>query len=162
MAVLDSSVLIPLAWVGRLDLLYEVFSDLETTDDVQAEVLEPGKRGTAALRTFLDEVSVHESPSRADELAELEGIAAADAGVILLADERDTILLTNDKGLVQVAKSHGIECWWLTTVLLKAVKDGIMSGSEGSDLLYDLVDQGLNLHPKVYAQVQRQLDELDD
>jgi len=31
-----------------------------------------------------------------------------------------------------------------------------------SDLLYDFVDEGTNLHPQVYAQVQKKLRELGD
>jgi hypothetical protein len=30
------------------------------------------------------------------------------------------------------------------------------------DLLYDLINEGMNLHPKVYSQVQKRLRELGD
>lgn len=87
----------------------------------------------------------------------LEGIAVADASVTLLADEEGTALLANDKALIEVARSHGVECWWVTTVLLKCVNDGIVTSTEASDVLYDLVNEGMNLHPKV----QRKFDEID-
>lgn len=160
MVVVDSSALIPLAWVGRLDLVSTAFDDIRTTEEVREEVLTEGKRGTAMLDEFLAEVAVHETPDAADEVASMEGIAVADASVILLAAADEEILLANDKGLIEVARSHGVECWWVTTLLLRCAKEGDLTAEEATDLLYDLVDEGMNLHPKVYTQVQKKLREL--
>ena len=162
MVVVDSSALIPLAWVGRLDLITRCFDDVRTTADVVDEVLVEGKRGTAVLESFVDDVTVHDRPPRAEEIARLEGIATTDASVILLADETETLLLANDRGLIEVARSHDVDCWWLTTLLLKCAKEDVLTADEATDLLYDLVDEGMNLHPKIYTQVQKKLDELGD
>ncbi|WP_394739876.1 hypothetical protein [Natronococcus roseus] len=162
MVVVDSSALIPLAWVGRLDLISATFDEIRTTEAVRAEVLIEGKRGTAALEAFLEDGSISETPPEAADVASLEGVAVADASVILLAGDDDSILLANDKGLIDVARTHGVDCWWVTTLLLKCAKDGTVSATEASGVLYDLVDQGMNLHPKVYAQVQQKLEELGD
>ena len=162
MAVVDSSALIPLAWVGRLDLISTTFDDVRTTEAVQEEVLTEGKRGTAALDEFLAYVTVHDTPATAEEVASMEGIAVADASVILLAEADEEILLANDKGLTVVARSHGVECWWVTTLLLSCTKDGNLTADEATDVLYDLVDEGMNLHPQVYAQVQKKLRELGE
>jgi predicted nucleic acid-binding protein len=162
MVVVDSSALIPLAWVGRLDLVSTAFDDIRTTEDVRAEVLADGKRGTAPLDVFLTDVTVHDTPARAEEVASMEGIAVTDASVILLAADDETLLLANDKGLIEVARSHGVECWWVTTLLLSATKEGDLTANEATGLLYDLVDEGMNLHPKVYSQVQKKLRELGD
>lgn len=160
MVVVDSSALIPLAWVGRLDLISATFDEIRTTDRVRDEVLTEGKRGTASLKSFLDDVPIRETPPEAEQVASLEGVAVADASVILLADEGEELLLANDKGLIAVARSHGVECWWVTTLLLKCTKEGVLTATEANDVLYDLVDSGINLHPKVYSQVQQKLREL--
>ena len=162
MVVVDSSVLIPLAWVGRLDLISTAFDDVRTTEEVQEEVLTEGKRGTAALDEFLADAVVHDTPAGAEEVASMEGIAVADASVILLAEADEEILLANDKGLIEVARSHGVECWWVTTLLLSCTKDGNLTADEATDVLYDLVDEAMNLHPQVYAQVQKKLRELGE
>ncbi|MEF8787152.1 MAG: hypothetical protein V5A45_14565 [Haloarculaceae archaeon] len=162
MVVVDSSALIPLAWVGRLDLISTAFEDIRTTEEVREEVLTEGKRGTAALDEFLEGVAVHNTPAAADEVASMEGITVADASVILLAEDDEEVLLANDKGLIEVARSHGVECWWVTTLLLSCTKEGDLTADEATNLLYDLVDEGVNLHPKVYAQVQKKLRELGD
>ncbi|WP_262177556.1 hypothetical protein [Haloarcula laminariae] len=162
MAVVDSSALIPLARIGRLDLISAIFDELRTTHQVRDEVLAEGKRGTAALATFFDDVSICEMPTDTETVASLEGIAVADASVILLADEGEEVLLANDKGLIEVARSHGVECWWVTTLLLKCTKEGVLTATEATDVLYDLVDAGMNLSPQVYTQVQRKLRELGE
>ncbi|WP_435196675.1 hypothetical protein [Natronomonas sp. EA1] len=160
MVVIDSSASIPLAWVGRLDLVTAVFDDVRTTEAVRDEVLTEGNRGTAALKAFLEDVSLSETPPDAEGIATLEGIAVTDASVILLAETDETVLLANDRALIEVARSHGVDCWWVTTLLLKCTKAGVLTGDEASDLLYDLVDEGMNLHPRVYSQVQKKLREL--
>lgn len=159
MVVVDSSALIPLSWVGRLDLLAETFDEIHTTQEVNREVVTEGKRGASALRTFLEGVTIHPTPDEARSTAELEGIAIADASIILLADDLSAVLLANDKGLIEVAKTQGIECWWVTTLLLKATKAGTLTADEANDVLYELVDNGMNLHPRVYARVQQALEE---
>lgn len=162
MVVVDSSALIPLAWVGRLGLVSTAFEDVRTTAAIRDEVLVEGTRGTAALEEFLTDVSVHEPPADADDVASMEGIAVADASVILLAANTEELLLENDKGLIEVARSHGVECWWVTTLLLNCTKEGDLTADDATDVLYDLVDGGMNLHPKVYTQVQKQLRELGE
>lgn len=162
MVVVDSSALIPLAWVGRLDLLQAIFDTARTTTAVKREVLIAGKRGTAVLDAFLDNVVIHESPSNAEKVASLDGITVADASVILMAENEAEILLANDKGLITVAQSHDVECWWVTTLLLKCTKEEILTTTGSIDILYDLVDEGMNLHPKVYTKIQKQLREIGD
>jgi predicted nucleic acid-binding protein len=162
MVVVDSSALIPLAWVGRLDLIPTAFDEIRTAEEVREEVLAEGKRGTVTLEKFLADVAVHDTPARAAEVASMEGIAVADASVILLAEADEEVLLANDRGLVEVARSHGVDCWWVTTLLLSCTKEGELTADGATDLLYDLVDEGMNLHPKVYSQVQKRLRELGD
>lgn len=162
MVVVDSSALLPLAWVGRLELVTESFADIHTIDVVREEVLIEGKRGTASLERFLDSVEVHPTPSAAEEVAQLEGVATTDAGVILLAADTDQRLLANDKGLIQVAKTHDVDCWWVTTLLLHCRKTGGLSQEEATTILYELVNEGMNLHPKVYTKVQKKLKDIGE
>ncbi len=162
MVVVDSSALIPLSWVGRLELITATCDEVRTTEHVRDEVLTEGKRGTAPLKSFLEDVSICETPPEAEKVASLEGIAVADASVILLVADGEEVLLANDRGLIEVARSHGAECWWVTTLLLKCTKEGVLTSEEASEVLYDLVDSGMNLRPKVYSQVQQKLQELGD
>lgn len=160
MVVLDPSALIPLARIGRLDLIAASFEERATTELVRGEVVAEGQPGAAELDAFLDGVTVHATPEKARRVANLEGIAVADAAVILLADERGERLLANDKALIEVARSHGVDPWWVTTLLLHSVKSGTLTEDEGRDVLYDLVEAGMNLAPQVFAKIQRKLEEI--
>lgn len=161
MVVLDSSALIPLARVGCLDLVLAAYEELRTVEGVESEVLVPGKPGTAALESFLDDVEVRETPTDAEYVAELEGVAETDAAVVLLAADLDDRILANDRGLIVVARSHDIEHDWVTTLLLHCTSRGILSAEEANDVLYELVDVGMTLDPKVYVRIQKELGELE-
>lgn len=160
MVVVDSSALIPLARVGRLDLVREAFETVATVEAVREEVVVEGKRGAGALDGFLDDAILEESPAEAERIADLEGVAVTDAAVVLLADARGEPLLANDRGLIEVARSHGVDCWWVTTVLLHCTADGYLTPDAATDVLYDLVDQGMNLDPALYSRIQRELENL--
>ncbi len=57
-------------------------------------------------------------------MASMEGIAVTDTSVLLLADDADEGLLANDKeGLVDVARTHGVGCWWVTALLVSCTKE---------------------------------------
>jgi predicted nucleic acid-binding protein len=161
MVVLDSSALIPLARVGCLDLVLAAYEELRTVEGVESEVLVPGKPGTAALESFLDDVEVRETPTDAEYVAELEGVAETDAAVVLLAADLDDRILANDRGLIVVARSHDIEHDWVTTLPLHCTSRGILSAEEANDVLYELVDVGMTLDPKVYVRIQKELGELE-
>jgi predicted nucleic acid-binding protein len=162
MVVVDSSALIPLAQVGHLDLITASSDEVRTIEAVRDEVLIEGKRGTANLQAFLEAIPVHRTPSDAEPMAELEGIALADAAVILVAKEHATPLLANDRGLVEVAQSQSVACWWVTTLLLKAADEGVLTSTEAGGVLLALVDDGMYLHPRVYARVLKALRDLGD
>lgn len=165
MVVVDSSVLIPLSKIGRLGLIKRNFDEVLTTEEVYREVVVEGKgrMGTSKLKDCFEEwISTKEVDSdKAEEISEMEGIAAADASLLLLAErvKNGSILLTNDKALILVARSRNIEYYWLTTLLLKSVKDGVLSGEEGKKILDDLIDVGVNLETRVYSKIVKKIDD---
>lgn len=162
MVVVDSSALIPLAWVGRLDLITTQFENIQTVDGVRDEVLVQGKQGTARLESFLESTTVHPKPPKAEHVANLEGLSVTDAAVILQAEAEDDLLLANDKALIAVAKTHEVESWWVTSLLLNCAKEGVLSGDEAADVLYELVDEGMNLDPTVYAKLERKFRKIGE
>lgn len=166
MVIIDSSVLISLSKIGRLELIRENFDSAITTEKVYEEVVVEGKgkKGTSKIKdSFETWISKKEIDSRkAEEIAELEGIAIADASLLLLAEDNssESFLLTNDRALILVAKSRNIEYYWLTTLILKSVKDGYMSRSEAKLAIDELIDVGMNIDTRVYSKIVRKIDEL--
>lgn len=165
MVVVDSSVLIPLSKIGRLELIKRNFDEIITTEDDFNEVVVEGKgkKGTSNIKeSFENWISVKKvDTDKAKDMAEMEGIAVADASLLLLVEkvQDEPILLTNDKALILVARSRNIEYYWLTTLILKSVKEEVVSGEEGKKILDDLIDVGMNLETRVYSKIIKKIDD---
>lgn len=100
-------------------------------------------------------------PDKAIQVAELEGITTAGASVILVAQSMGDRLLANDNGLIEVARGLDVEVWWVTALLRKCRKDGMFDTGEAIEILQDLVEAGMNLHPKAYSRVHAALEDFD-
>ncbi len=162
MVVIDSSALIPLARTGNLNLLKQ-FKELKTTSEIKEEVIDQGKgkKGTSDLKRYFKNIEIKEvNTKETEELAELEGVTKADASLILLAQQEDEVLLTNDKVLIQITRMKNTKYYWLTTLILKSIKNRHISRDEGKQILYELVQEGMNLKNQVYAKILRKIDEM--
>lgn len=162
MVVVDSSVLVPLARIGRLNLLKDFFKDVKTVEGVYSEcVLEArGKPGTSEIKEACDDWIKVVEVEEVKEMAELEGVERTDASLILLSRKQDDKLLSNDYALIALGRSKGIECWWLTTLILKMVKKGMMKQKEAKQILFDLIRAGMRLKPEVYATILREIERM--
>lgn len=157
MIAIDSSPLIHLSKIGKLDIL-EGYSII-TTPSVQEEVIIRGKPGTSNLINFFERVEiVVVETEKASSIAEMEGVHRADAELLLLAKNKNCTLLTNDKALVLLARSWGIKVWWVTTLILNQVKTGRLSKEEGKVILDELIHSGMKIETKVYIRVVREID----
>ncbi len=164
MVVIDSSVLIPLSKIGQLELIRDNFEEVITTEYVYDEVVEEGRgrKGTWKIKGSFEEWIEIKAVDRgvARDIAEFEGITAADASLLILAEGTSSVLLTNDRALIMIAKTRNIEYYWLTTLILKSTKEGKIKATEGKAILTDLVDAGMNLKPRVYSRILLILDDL--
>lgn len=160
MVLVDSSVLIPLAWSGNLDLLKQQFESVITVDEVYEEVVEDakGKKGTSKLAEAFEDWIITKEFDFDEDIAVYEGISRTDAKLVFFAKERDEALITNDRAMVQVAETQNIETYWTTTLLIKAVREETLDSEEAKDILYELVQEGMNLDNKVYSKIIKKLD----
>ncbi len=162
MTILDSSTLIPLARTGNLDLLNQL-RELKATPKIKKEVIEQGKgrKGTSELKKLFKNIQTKKiDTEKTQETAELEGITKADASLILLAQQENEVLLTNDKALIQIARMKNIECHWLTTLILKSVENNHIDKEEAKEILYNLVQEGMNLKNQVYSKIIKEIDKM--
>ena len=162
MAVVDSSVLIHLSRIGKLSLLKRFFKKINITNNVYEEI----KIGITGFSEFEEackdwiSLSKPKDFQEIDNISKLERIEKADASIILLAKERQDILLSNDFALIMVARSKGIECWWLTTFLLRCIEKKIITKNEAKQILFDLVQAGMRLSNDVYATILKEMEEM--
>lgn len=163
--IVDSSVLIPLATVGRLDLLKK-FGGVATTDEVRREcVIEGGGKPGSAMMVgaFDDWVSVaNVSEKLAAALAHAEGIQLADATVLLLAERRSDVLVANDWPLRRVAKARRVVYWWPSRLVLEAARRGHLPAREAKAVYLALVREAkMRVKANICAAVVAQLDAMD-
>jgi len=157
---IDSSPLIHLSKIGRLDILESY--ELITTESVREEVIVEGKAGVSRLKELFKRVEViklsGEDIDTASSIAKSEDVHQADAELLLLAKMRNCTLLTNDRALVLLARSLGIKVWWVTTLILNIVKEGRLSKEEGKDILDDLIMSGMKIETSVYIRILREIE----
>ncbi len=163
MAVVDSNILILMGRIGRLPLL-GYLRDIIITPEIYEEVVKEaeGKPGVSEIeKACNDWITITKVKSKGiGKISKLEGIERADLSIILLAKESNDLLLTNDRALIQVARSKGIECYWLTTFLLKLVKERKIEKEDAKNILFDLIANGMRLKIEVYAAILREIDEV--
>jgi predicted nucleic acid-binding protein len=160
--IVDSSILIHLSRIGRLELL-KGFGVIRITEDVHRETVKEqrGKPGTSSIKDACNSwIEICKVGDKIREVAEQDGIEEADASLILLAEEKKDILISNDYFLIRAARGRGIECWWLTTLLLKAVEREIVEKEEAKQILLELIEGGMRLSVEVYAAILRRIDKL--
>lgn len=168
MVVCDSGPLIHLSRAGKLELLKELFDEVEIPPSVYREVVEEakarGKPGVSAIEHAIEEgwVRVSNIDKRAaiKKLVESERIQTGDAEVLYLAKAHSTSLVTNDGWLVKVAKGLGVQTLWTTTLVILSVKNGKISKTDGKTLLRELVLSGLHVRSDTYTMLLDVLDTL--
>lgn len=161
MAVVDSSVLIHLSRINKLSLLKRYFSIIAITQDIYDEI-KTGVGASEIDKACKSWIAI-EKPKNSEEIentSKLDDINKADSSLIVLAEEKKKILLSNDYALIMVARSKGIECWWPTTFILRCLKKGVITKKEAKQILFDLIDSGMRLSNEVYAAILREIDNL--
>jgi hypothetical protein len=158
LVVVDTTPIIALALLGKLDLLPQLYDQVITPSAVRTEVLAGGPAGTGSAElqgaTWLRVVSLQD-PRRADLLADLD---RGEAEVIALALEMNAGLVVIDERLARRhAKRLGLRLTGTLGVLLKAKQLGLI------DTIAPLIEQlrsgGIRLSDDVVATVLELADE---
>jgi predicted nucleic acid-binding protein len=159
-----------LSRIGQTELLRKLFGSIAISASVYREIVEEAKilkkTGVSAIEDavkdgWIEVVQLSTSEMKiARRLAESESIQIEDAEVLYLAKKRGTKLITNDKWLVKIARSLGIDTIWTTTLILLAVKKRILNKNEGKETLRKLILAGLHVRSDVYDGILSALKEL--
>jgi len=162
MVVVDSSVLISLSRIGKLNLLKRYFQEIKITQEIYDEV-EAGEIGSSEVEDACSEwITINKPKNTASiyKISKLEKIEKADASVILLAQENNEILISNDYALVMVARSKSVECWWITTFLLNCLNKKIITKDETKQILFELIKRGMRLSNLVYTEILKEIERM--
>ena len=155
MVVVDSSALIPLIKIGKIDLLKKVFNRIIIPEPVWKEVVEEGKRIGKSVGEFDGDREKLFKVVKFDEAKpEDTNLEKNDFIVFKIAKNSNDILLTNDASLYYYALSQNVKSYWLTTIILVAVKGKKISKNEAENILLELVNTaGLYLKSDVLSEL---------
>jgi len=164
LAVSDSGPLIHLAQVNRLPLLKKLFKGVLITSGVKREVVdigvELGHDDALMVRRAIGDgwITVKDvtgvMASTAERLAEDENISRSDAETLLLANDNDVeAILIDEKILSNLAKMHGLKIWNTWTILLEALRRGLIELSEIESSINELAKRRHKLKTEQAAEI---------
>ncbi len=145
--IADSSPLIFLAKLNRLDLLKALFSKVIIPVGVKKEVWIADKPGFSALSHALDAgwLAV-EDPKAMLPL----GLGAGEDAALSLAKERKDTLIVDDAYAINAARALGISTLRTTSVIFLSLKKKVLRKEEALALLNRLIDSGYYIAPRYY------------
>ncbi len=161
MIVADASPLIHLSRIGRLELLGKIYGTILIPNGVYDEVVveAEGRPGASEVETGIDKGWVKTARVSVPKVFRSEGASGADGEVIALAEKRHAPLLTNDRAVAAIAKTHGVRVIWLTRALIDADEKEIVMPDEAKEILRELVRAGLRVRSEVLAEVFHLLEQ---
>jgi predicted nucleic acid-binding protein len=160
MVAVDSSAIIPLIRIGKLSLLEKYFKKIKISREIYYELIS-GVIGVSEIEKGCKSwIIIYEKLNEVEEISELDNIGLADASIILLAQKEKDIILSGDYMLINVAKSKGIECMWLTAFIIKCAKKKIINKIVAKEIMLDLIRVGMRLNNQVYSLILKKIEEI--
>lgn len=157
--VADATVLIYLARNGHLSLLDQLYPEVLVPTAVYNECVERGR-----AEGYQDAVTIDEAFEQGLTLLELDGdparmteqlrksaeLGSGEAAVIAGAIDRSTRCLTDDRAARKTAETMGLEAGGTIYVLLRALKEELLSFDCYIDAIDTLVEEGFRMDAKLY------------
>jgi predicted nucleic acid-binding protein len=161
--VCDSGPLIHLAQINRLQILQRLFGEVQVTGRVKGEVVDEGMKrrypDAEAIAAAFEAgwLKVETLPSsaskRAAKLAQGEAISLADAQVILLAETKKAVFLSDDTALRRLAAMYGLKTHDTWTLLLEALSRNLLTTAELETAMEELGRSKFKLNPKQQQEI---------
>jgi hypothetical protein len=153
--VANSTPLIELSKINRLDLLRDVYAKIVIPKEVETEVVieGAGQPGAAEVRTATwIEVHAVTDAARVTNLHANTGLGKGECGVIILAEEIDAQrVIIDDRAARQVAQARGLPLIGTSGVLVVAKTRGIIPNVK--DIMDHLRAHGSRIGQGLYQQI---------
>ena len=151
----NSSPLIFLSKIGKLNFLRELFKEIKITKDVRDEVLIEGKPDSYAIKRAIDENWIKiEDPKK----EVFFGLGKGEESVISLALDKKDSLILDDALAIKVAKSFNIDIFRTTSIIFLALKNNLITKEEALKLVNKLIEEGYYISPKYYLVLVEELN----
>ncbi len=162
--VCDTSPLIWLGKVNKLDLLRHLFGCVLVPETVRLEAVSGESADALLIREAIREgwISVEAVGGDYGELLEVSGVHRGEAEAILLARRLDALFLVDDKEASAVARMFGISCHGTLVVLLSGLSIGLLGLDEFVMCVDEMIGLGFRLSIEVYQRVLREAKRINN
>jgi predicted nucleic acid-binding protein len=167
--VSDASPLIWLSKIGRIALLRKLYGIVMVPEEVYREVVEEGlERGLSDALVVKD--SVDEGWIRVSKLNEGEAelcrgmvehaseIHLGEAQAIALAREEGALLLMDESSGRAFAETWGLRVRGTLYVLLRALREGILSKDDAREAILQLVQKEFRIDPRLLTRLLKEVE----
>jgi len=163
--VSNSTPLIWLSRIGRLGLLRELFGEVHIPASVYREVVEAGlEQGYVdahVVKQAVDEgwivVVEVEVP---EPFSSISSLHLGEAEALYHALEGGSLLLMDEAAGRSVARAHGVAARGTMSVLVNAVKEGLISREDARQDVLTLVESRFRISAKVLKRVLMEIERL--
>lgn len=169
--IADSSVLICMAKIDRLELLKKLYKRVFVTKSVHNEAVIEGKRlrkpGAAKIEEAVKAGWIKVISLTSRQLHDIElyrtssGIGKGEAESIALAKNRRFPVILDDKNARELADTLGLDFWGTAAVLLEARLVGLLSKKEFMESLRE-IGKIMWLSPDVITELIRLSEEVKE
>jgi hypothetical protein len=167
MIVSDSTPLIYLAKLGRLQLLQDLFGEVRVSAEVMKEIVRGKQHGFGDATTienassdgWLKVIGLNVAQRR--RLSKLRhmfpDISEADASALVLAKDLKVPLCVDDNRAVKVAEVMKLKHVGILGIILLSVKRNLMRKDQAEGLILSLPENGFYIGPDLLSEFLKQL-----
>ncbi|MFQ6052523.1 MAG: hypothetical protein ACE5K4_12655 [Candidatus Hydrothermarchaeota archaeon] len=166
--VLNSTPVIYLAKIGRLDLLDKLDDKIYLPQAVYEETVERGlEKGFFDARVIQEAINkkkievrrlTGEQKKEADDLVKFAEIEIGEAEAIILSTHMKSNLIVDDAVAQGVARSLGLEPLWTTSLVILLVHRKLIEKTEARKIIEELVKDGYRIGEEVLLELLKRLD----
>jgi|Deesub1362A_J573_1020465.scaffolds.fasta_scaffold00194_60 hypothetical protein len=166
--VSDSTPLIHLAKIGRLDVLFSLYKKVAITSEVYREVVEEGtlleKEDAELIQNYIDKSIYIKNPeSSSEHLIKKYRIHKGEADSIQLAREVGaSLVLMNEGEGRDAAKNEGLQVKGTIGIIFEATKRGVIDRRDAVALLEKFIEKPEEywIEPKIIEEAIRKIEDI--
>ena len=157
--IVNSSPIIVLAKIGKLELLRKLFDSVVITEQVYEEILlKPTYLETIAIKKVI-ESDKWLKVQKSDEI--IKSLGVGESSSISLAKKLEQPLILDDKRAASIAATFGIECHGTLYVVLEALKRKIIKDKEEAiNIVNQLINNNLYLSSDALSEFYKLLNKI--
>ncbi len=158
--LVDSSTLIALARIGKLDMLRGLFEEIFITKAIKQEILMGGSPDTEVFREAFDEwIRVIDYEGKTNELKKY-GLDSGEASLFLAARPDDRLVI-DEANARRFAETRGLRYTGLIGLLVAAVRRKRLERKDALEMLNKLATGDFRMTPELYVWARDRIEGAD-